>query len=272
MNILEYGILGTLGTLSTSSVLEQAMKNYDTDIQPPADTVSIIMPAYNEKDYIEKSAPSIKNQSIIQEYPEYFEFIVVDNGSTDNTMELAKPFADNVIQSNRGKLSARNAGTNISKGNIIVATDSDVYYPPHWLNTILKPFNNPRTVATSGTILDYNFPKLPTPFYVIASAIRRITRPLYMYGANCAYYKHIFNKIGQFREDINQFDVYQMMKEEELNFGIRLSRFGEVVYKFNAACIHLGSLRTGCRMGFANRESDACKAYKFGIERFDYNH
>lgn len=268
MKLLYKAIYSLIGMASTSQILENAMKNYDTDVQPPVDTVSIIMPAYNEKDFIEKAASSIRYQSIILNYPEYFEFIVVDNGSTDDTIYLATAFADKVVQSSRGKLSARNYGANLSSGNIIVAVDSDVYYPYHWLNTLLKPFRDPNIIGTTGTILDYNFPGIPSTFYIIGSALKRVTRPLQMQGANCAYYKHIFNKIGQFNENINQFDVKQMVDEEEINFGKRLSNFGRVTYKFNAGCIHIGSIRTGCRMGYIDRFSDACMAYKFGIERF----
>lgn len=266
MNILKVGITGTLGTIIASSTIESMMKNYDTNVQPPIDKVSIIMPAYNEEEFIERSTISIKDQSIILNYPEYFEFIVVDNGSTDKTVESATKFADKVISAPKGKLTARNLGTDISNGNIIVAVDSDVFYPRHWLNTILKPFNDPSTVAVSGTILDYTFPNVPSIFYTIGSGFKRITRPTYMYGANCAYYKHLFYKLGKFNEKINQFNVYEMINEEEKNFGYKLSKFGNVKYKFNAACIHLGGQKVACRWGIESKK--VCDDYKIGIERF----
>lgn len=268
MNLLNAGIIGIFGTLAVSHIIENEMKNYDTDVQPPIDTVSIIMPAYNEEKFIETAASSIRNQSIIQKYPEYFEFLVVNNGSTDNTERLAIPFADKVVQSTRGKLSARNYGTSISRGDIIVATDSDVYYHPHWLNTILKPFRDPDVVGVSGTLLDYSFPKIPYTLFVIMSYVGRQIYPLQMYGGNCAYYKHVFYKMGQFNENIDQFNAEQVIKEEEFDFGEKLSKFGKVVYKMNAPCIHLGGLRAGCRMGFADSSSEECMKYKFGKDRF----
>lgn len=268
MNLLNAGIIGIFGTLVTSDIVEKKMKNYDTDVQPPIDTVSIIMPAYNEEKFIEIAASSIRNQSIISQHPEYFEFIVVDNGSTDNTKELAIPFADNVVQSPRGKLSARNYGTDISKGNIIVATDSDVYYPVHYLNTLLKAFVDPDVIAVSGTLLDYAFPKIPSTLFVIGSYIARQIYPLQMYGGNCAYYKHIFYEIGKLNEHIDQFDANKVIQEEEFDFGKKLSKFGKVVYKMNASCIHLAGFRTGCRMGLTDRSSEECMKYKFGKDRF----
>lgn len=268
MALLNACIIGTLGVISASHIIENEMKNYDTDIQPPIDTVSIIMPAYNEEEFIETAASSIRNQSIISSYPEYFEFLIVDNGSTDNTIELAAQFADKVVSSPRGKLSARNYGTSISRCNIILAVDSDVYYPIHYMNTILKAFRDPDVVAVSGTLLDYSFPNIPPTLFVIMSYIGRQIYPLQIYGGNCAYYKHLFYQMGRFNENINQFDADSVIKEEEFDFGERLSKFGKVVYKMNASCVHLAGLRTACRMRFIDSSSEECKKYKFGKDRF----
>lgn len=255
-----------LGTFLTSDIIEKSLKNYDTIIEPPIDTISIIMPAYNEEEFIETSASSIRNQSIINQYPEYFEFLIIDNGSTDNTITLAIPFADKVVSSSRGKLSARNYGTSISRGNIIVATDSDVYYHPHWLNTILKPFRDPNIVGVTGSLLDYSFPNIPSTLFIILSPIWRMINPLQMLGGNCAYYKHVFYKMGQFNEHIDQFNAEQVIKEEEFDFGERLSKFGKVIYKMNASCVHLAGFRTACRMRLTN--SSECMKYKFGKDRY----
>ena len=255
-----------LGTILTSDILENSLKNYDTIIEPPVDTVSIIMSAYNEEEFIETAASSIRSQSIIEKYPEYFEFLIVNNGSTDNTITLATSFVDKILSSPRGKLSARNYGTIISKGNIIVAVDSDVYYPVHYLNTLLKAFRDPYVVGVSGTLLDYSFPNIPPTLFAIMSPIWRIINPLQMYGGNCAYYKHLFYEMGQFNENINQFNAEQVIKEEEFDFGEKLSKFGKVIYKMNASCIHLAGFRTACRMGLTN--SSECEKYKFGKDRF----
>ena len=61
MTLLNTCIIGALGMISASHIIESDMKNYDTDIQPPIDTVSIIMPAYNEEEFIETAASSIRN-------------------------------------------------------------------------------------------------------------------------------------------------------------------------------------------------------------------
>lgn len=259
-------------TIKVSELLENRMKDYDMVLNCPPDKVSILMPAYNEEQFIEKAASSIRCQSVLMEYPDLFEFIVIDNGSTDRTMEFALPFADKVVQSPRGKLSARNYGTKIAKGNIIVAVDADVFYPFGFLNTILKPFiQDEYVVGTSGTIMDYHFPNIGRTLFSIGTSVNRVINDNQMYGGNSAYLKDAFyeatNGVG-FNENINQFDVHEMIKEEEKGFGKKLSELGKVKYVFNAGVIHLGGLRTSCRIGFSDRFSPECQKYKFGIERF----
>ena len=258
--------------IKISEYLEEKMKDYDIVVEPPIDKVSILMPAYNEEQFIEQAASSIRLQNIVLEYPEMFEFIVIDNGSTDRTMELALPFADKVVQSPRGKLSARNYGMNMANGNIIVAVDADIFYPFGWLNTLLKPFSqDEKIVGVSGTILDYNFPGLPIVLFSLKTSINRVLYNNQMLGGNCAYLKDAFYEVTNgygFNENINQFDVFEMIEEEEKGFGKKLSMLGKVDYVFNAGVVHLGGLKTSCRMGFSNRFSQECASYGFGIERF----
>ena len=268
MKLLHKGIIGILGTFATANITERHMGNFDTDIQRPIDTISIIMASYNEEYAIELATSSIREQSIIQEYPKDFEFILVDSGSTDKTVELAEPFVDKVIIAPRGKLTARNIATARAKGNIIVSADSDSYYPYHWLNTLLKPFNGQSTAGVLGSTLDYSIPNYPgqvhTVFYNIFD--RMIIHPKQMPGRNCAYWKHLFYLSGRFNESVNQFNIDSMLKEEEEDFGLRIAKFGKIVFKLNASCIHLGGRRVACRLGLESRIS--CKRYGIGIDRF----
>lgn len=269
MNILKIGIAGVAGSLILSDMIEQSMKNYDSDVIPPIDTVSIIMPAYNEESFIETSILSIKNQSILKSYPEYFELIVVDSNSTDKTLEIAKQYVNKIIMSPRGKLTARNIATNLSNGNIIVSVDADTYYPEHWLNTLLKPFSDSRyqnVVGTVGSTIDYSIPGLPKFIRNITEVISKAMHPNRMLGRNSAYYKHTFHLTGRFDENINQFNIDAILQEEEIGFGSRLSKIGNVVLKMNASCIHLGGQKIACRRNMDSK--DACASYGIGKDRF----
>lgn len=274
MHILKFAISGTLSALTVSGFIEREMNNYNMETFEPIDTVSIIVPSFNEERFIKKTLSSIKGQSIIQEYPEFFELILVDNGSTDGTVYLAKPHADKIIIENRkGKLYARNRGIKESLGNIIVAADADVYYPSFWLNTLLEPFNNianpsnTNIVGVSGSICNKNIPSVPSFVYNIAHYIdKTIVYPNNMSGANSAFWKHKFYEIGGFNENINQLSAEEMHQEEERDFGTKLTKLGKVVFKLNAKCVHLGGERTGCRLGTTN--SSKCADHGIGIKRF----
>lgn len=285
MNFLSLGKIafGTLVSgLSISDVVEYQMNSQDTIVKPPIDTVSIILCTYNEAPFIEQCIQSLRHQSIIDKYPEYFEILVVDSGSSDNTVELAKKYLslsddsnnsignnrDKLIITERGKLTARNIGTYMSAGNIIVSVDADTVYSYNWLNTLLKPFRlDPNVVAVHGSTFDYTIPNIPGQVYTLGSHLQRLfVRPTQMTGRNSAFYKHLFYLTGGFDESIDQTDVKQMLQEEEYSFGEKLSQFGKVIYKMNACCNHLGGKRIGCRLGVTNKE--LCNNYGISIERF----
>lgn len=271
MNTLKWVISGVLGTLTVSGFIERDMNNPYVDTMKPVDTVSIIVPSFNEEQFIKKSLSSIRGQSIIQEYPEYFEVLLVDSGSEDRTVELATQYVDKIITTTvRGKLTARNLAIDHAKGNIIVNVDSDSYYGPFWLNTLLKPFNNleyDNLACVVGSTYDQSIPGIPTPIRNIAEWVdRNILSPQRIVGRNSAFWKHSFYLSGKFNETINQMNVDDMLQEEEYGFGKKLSKLGKIVFKMNANCVHLGGQRIGCRLGTGNR--DMCEKYGINIERF----
>ncbi len=271
MHILKFAISGILGTLTVSGFIEREMNNVDIDTVEPIDTVSIIVPSLDEELFIKKCLSSIRGQSIIQEYPQYFELILVDSGSRDNTVKIAEPYVDKIITTEkRGKLTARNLAIDQAKGNIIVSVDSDSYYGSFWLNTILKPFNNleyDNLACVVGSTYDPYIPGIPTPIRNIAEWFdRNILSCQRIVGRNSAFWKHLFYQVGKFDESINQMNVDAMLKEEEYGFGDKLSKLGKIVVKMNANCLHMGGQRIGCRIGTGN--SEMCEKYGINIERF----
>lgn len=87
--------------------------------------ISVVMPCYNAGKFIEEAIRSILNQSF-----DDFEFIIVNDGSTDNSRELIAGFEDNRIiyceaPENRGNYNARNYGMRLAKGSYIAVMDAD---------------------------------------------------------------------------------------------------------------------------------------------------
>ncbi|MBN1551751.1 glycosyltransferase [bacterium] len=93
------------------------------------ETVSVIIPCYNEAAYIERAIRS----ALVQTYP-YREIVVIDDGSTDNSLEIIKRFDGEIIWHsgpNRGGSAARNEGIRQSHGNFIQFLDADDLLHPN---------------------------------------------------------------------------------------------------------------------------------------------
>jgi glycosyltransferase involved in cell wall biosynthesis len=87
-------------------------------------SISIIIPLYNAESYIEEAINSVINQSFRD-----WELIIVDNGSTDNSLSTARAFASDQITiystENNGAAAARNCGLRKSRGQFIKFFDAD---------------------------------------------------------------------------------------------------------------------------------------------------
>ena len=95
--------------------------------------VSIIMPTYNSHQWISYSI-----QSVLEQYYEQWELLIVDDGSTDNTKNIVKDFLNDKrikyhYQENYGPASARNYGISKALGKYLAFLDSDDLWKPNKL-------------------------------------------------------------------------------------------------------------------------------------------
>ena len=100
--------------------------------------ISIITPSYNQGPFIERTILSVLNQN----YPN-LEYIVMDGGSTDNTLEILKKYEDRIIwksEPDRGQSNAINKGLRISTGDIIAYLNSDDTYKPSVITKVVEQF------------------------------------------------------------------------------------------------------------------------------------
>lgn len=196
-------------------------------IYEPVSTVSIIVPTYNEESNIENTLISIKNQCVYQEFPEYFEIILADSYSKDNTVEIARPYVDKILMCKKGKLTAIQTAIDNSKGEIIVSIDADTYYPPNWLNNMLKHYYDENVVAVTGNSFFENSDIMHSIPYDLYQTMF-ISLESRMHGRNISYLKQAYYDSGEFDLNIDQQDVKSMVNEEEYGFHKRLSRLGKV--------------------------------------------
>src|SRR5215217_8951250 len=110
--------------------------------------VSVIIPCYNQAHFLSEAIQSVLAQS----YP-HFEIIVVDDGSTDTTSQVASRYPEVrcIRQNNQGLSGARNSGFAQSKGSYLVFLDADDRLLPGALETGLECLKaHPECAFVSG--------------------------------------------------------------------------------------------------------------------------
>jgi glycosyltransferase involved in cell wall biosynthesis len=112
----------------TQKVIHDKNREIDKDC-----LVTVIIPSYNDAHFLGQAVQSVLNQAWTN-----FEIIIVDDGSQDNTEEVAKSFRDSRIryvrhEQNKGLSAARNTGLRHARGRYIAFLDADDYFLPHKL-------------------------------------------------------------------------------------------------------------------------------------------
>jgi len=103
--------------------------------------VSVVLPVHNRSDVLKRAIQSVMDQTLKD-----WELIVVDDGSTDDSVAVVRSFADERIRvielgENRGGNVARNAGVRAATAPLIAFLDSDDTYLPEKLETVVAEFD-----------------------------------------------------------------------------------------------------------------------------------
>jgi glycosyltransferase involved in cell wall biosynthesis len=115
--------------------------------------ISVVIPSYNHAAYISEAVNSV----LAQTEPD-FELIVVDDGSTDNTLEVLSGFSDARLevlpQSNQGAHAAINRGLGEASGRYLAILNSDDAYHPRRLENVLAVFGADPQVGLVGSYIE----------------------------------------------------------------------------------------------------------------------
>ena len=99
--------------------------------------VSVIIPLYNKEQHIERTI-----RSVLKQTHQEFEVIVVDDGSTDRSVEVVRAIDDSrirlILQANQGVSAARNRGVRDAKTEWVAFLDGDDEYQPEFLETVIR--------------------------------------------------------------------------------------------------------------------------------------
>ncbi len=206
--------------------------------------VSVVVPAYNEEEYIRSCLESL----IYQEHSGFdYEIIVVDGRSADRTREIAREYGARVlVQSRRGIAEARQLGFESARGEVIASTDADSVVPSDWLARLVSELNNePDAVGVYGPIRLYDGKDYEDLFsYYVAGTYlwlnAAIKKPAFS-GQNFAVRRAAWKAVGGF-------DTY-WLSAEDLNLSLKLSDVGRVKFCWDII-VYTSARRT--REGYKN--------------------
>jgi glycosyltransferase involved in cell wall biosynthesis len=184
---------------------------------------SVVVPCYNEESYLPGAIRSLQRQDFDGEY----EIVVVDNNSTDATAEVARGLGVRVVSEPApGVCNARQAGTEASRGEIVVSADADTTYAPDWLAKIDRNFHGTGdVVAVVGPCRYKDGPRWGQVFAralfgAVGLVYRTTGRTYYVSATNIAFR----------RDRWSGYDTTLTQGGDELDVLRRLRRQGTVVY------------------------------------------
>jgi len=178
---------------------------------PSQSKISVIMPVFNEAKILRNTFSNINLTSDE-------ELIVVDGGSTDETLSIAKEFTDKVFSAQTGRSSVMNYGAEKSQGDILVFLHADCILPDNGFNMIRETLQEIGTVA-GGFYLSIDQPGTGFRLIEYMANVRAYLTSL-IYGDQCMFLrKKIFNKVGGFK------DIPLM---EDIEISRRLGRLGRI--------------------------------------------
>lgn len=191
-------------------------------------SISIVIPAYNEEHHLKACLDAIKKQTV-----KPAEVIVVDNNSTDNTAStvMRYPFVTLLHEKKQGVVFARDRGFNAAKGKIIGRIDADTVLPADWVARVAEFYSDAENTERSLTGGGYPI-NLRLPHFwgwvqgQIAFRINRVLLGHYiLFGSNMAIPKRVWQNVkGSVCDDT---DVH-----EDLDLAIHTHRAGyKIVYQ-----------------------------------------
>ena len=193
--------------------------------------VSVLIAAYREEVYIEQTLIDC----LAIDYPN-FEVVLIDDGSTDNTIEKARALLFDkrlrliVKEQNEGKAMALNDAIPCLRGDIIVVMDADASPDPQLLRHLVPHFESPRVAAVTGNprVVDRDtlLAKLQIlEFTSIVSLLRRAQRVwgriLTMSGVVTALRKSAVVDVGLFSPDMATEDIDLTWKLQMRYYDVR---------------------------------------------------
>jgi len=180
---------------------------------------SVIIPTFQEEKYITSVL------SRLSKLKPQVEIIVVDGGSSDKTVQMAKRFTNKVYQIHeRGISRAKNYGAKKAEGDVLVFLDADVHPNSDFVEKVRRTFNDPMVVGVTCNVMPVQarFSEICfSRFYNFLIRVLSRFKP-HSQGKFFAVRREYFCKINGFNEDL------PCLEDHDLAF--RLSSLGKIVF------------------------------------------
>ncbi len=184
--------------------------------------ISIVIPTYNEEKYLERTLATLSNQTLQREK---YEIIIVDGGSKDRTIEIARKYADKVmVQKAGGVPAARNEGVEAAKFDLIATTDADTIVPRDWLEKIVRWFSKDDIIAVCGVDGPIEKTTKAVLLFKFLRTLLTVSSKLNYYclgGCNSAFRKEVFLKLGGYRN---------LPHSDDVDLGLRMRKAGKIIF------------------------------------------
>ncbi len=173
--------------------------------------ISVYIPAYNAEQYLEKCLAGVKAQT----YP-IKEIIVIDDGSTDATAEIARDMGARLMQQpgNSGLSRARRRAFEEIDAEYLAALDSDCVPEPDWLEILANDIQHPYIAGSSGKLIEF-YTKNPVDLWRKIHMPQnwgnnRILSPLLVFGNNTLFRRETVLSVGNYPSS----DFYRTNNED----------------------------------------------------------
>jgi glycosyltransferase involved in cell wall biosynthesis len=189
-----------------------------------SDLVSVVIPVFNGSEFLSQAIESALGQTYTP-----LELIVIDDGSTDDTANIAQSYGDRLAyhhQENLGVAAALNRGIREAQGKYIAWLSHDDVFLPHKLErqvAYLGEHPEFRAIYSDFYIIDAAgeiIKEIETPWYPRDIAIWKLFGSMYINGSSTLIERTCFDDVGLFNEQLRYSQDMDMWMRMELVFDI----------------------------------------------------
>jgi len=198
--------------------------------------ISVIIPAYNAEKYIRQAVDSALNQTYKGEY----EVIVVDDASTDNTVDMLSRYGYTDVQlsilthnTNRGPAYALNTGINKAKGKWIKWLSADDEMLPNCLETLARNATDNNTIYyTNYHIINQLGKKIKDFVETPKDDTQVLWNYFYGNGSSSFIHKDVFERCGLFDESLRFGEDYEFWLRCTMLYNVNLTLISEFTVNY----------------------------------------